>query len=519
MKFTPVGKFIILLLVVGGLFGAYRHFRGGAPVGPDGTSTTSTASTGGDLTGAVLDRPLRVGIVSWPGYAGGITANNGFKPNTDCIYWKQHKLQVEFLLLEDIDARGKAFAKGGPEGVDVVWSTVDFWANELPGLTKGGVKSAAIMQVDWSRGGDAIVADRSIQRIEDLKGKKISLVQFTPSHWFLEYNLQNSSLDPTVQDAIVKNLVSSASTMDARSAFVAKQVDATVVWEPDVTEALKRSGSHVLVSSATASNLIADVMVTQQRFIEQHPKAVQAFVEGWLDGAVEANRNPSLAVKLLMENEPLYKEAGETATRDGLTKVRLADLTDNIRMFGLDGGRPQFDDLFATAGKAWLKRGYVPYTLSAGEAKNASFLKTLYARHPMEAPKEEFASTPKAKAKAEKAKPLLTKQIQIQFQSDSAALSVYSKKSLDGVATLLGAYSNAYVRVEGNTVGSGNAFAMRLSKARADSVVANQLAPHGLSANRFTTRGNGPFKPIASTSTEAGRAKNRRTDILIIPRE
>src|SRR3989338_11002055 len=79
-----------------------------------------------------LDRPLVVGLVSWPGYAGGITANLGFKENAEGIFYKKYGLAVKFVLIEDIDARGKAFAKGGPDGVDVVWTTVDFWANELP---------------------------------------------------------------------------------------------------------------------------------------------------------------------------------------------------------------------------------------------------------------------------------------------------------------------------------------------------------------------------------------------------
>ena len=113
--------------------------------------------------------------------------------------------------MEDVDARAKAFASGGKDGVDIVWSTVDFWANELPGFIKGGVKAKAILQVDWSRGGDAIVADRSIQRIEDLKGKRVSLALFTPSHWFLEYNLQNSSLDDTEQSK--SSRTSSAKTL------------------------------------------------------------------------------------------------------------------------------------------------------------------------------------------------------------------------------------------------------------------------------------------------------------------
>lgn len=40
---------------------------------------------------------------------------------------------------------------------------------------------------------------------------------------------------------------------DARADFVARKVDAAVLWEPDVREALqKRTGSHVLVSSKGA---------------------------------------------------------------------------------------------------------------------------------------------------------------------------------------------------------------------------------------------------------------------------
>src|SRR5436305_1051096 len=64
-------------------------------------------------TGGLLGRPLRVGIRTWPGYAGGIVANNGFKPNMDSIYYRQYNLCVEFMLIEDVDTRAKALARGG----------------------------------------------------------------------------------------------------------------------------------------------------------------------------------------------------------------------------------------------------------------------------------------------------------------------------------------------------------------------------------------------------------------------
>jgi len=195
MRLTKLGKILLLIVIVGAAIGGWRLWQG------SGTQGGPTSEQG------LLGRPLRVGVVTWPGYAGGIVANNGFAPNKDCIYWKNHKLLVEFMLMEDVDVRAKAFASGGAEGVDIVWSTVDFWANELPGFIKSGVGARAIMQVDWSRGGDAIVADRSIRTIEDLKNKRISLALFTPSHWLLEHNLQNSSLDETEQAQVVKNII------------------------------------------------------------------------------------------------------------------------------------------------------------------------------------------------------------------------------------------------------------------------------------------------------------------------
>src|SRR3989338_2898868 len=117
-----------------------------------------------------LQRPIIIGVTSWPGYAGGILANRGFKENAESIYTSKYGLQVRFVLMEDIDARGKAFVKGGPDGIDLVWSTIDFWANELPNLKQNGVDARAFFHLDWSRGGDAMVADSSIKKIEDLRG-------------------------------------------------------------------------------------------------------------------------------------------------------------------------------------------------------------------------------------------------------------------------------------------------------------------------------------------------------------
>src|SRR5947207_958398 len=70
----------------------------------------------------ILKRPLRVGIVAWPGYAGGLVANHGKRPNKDSIFWEKHKLLVEFVEEPD-DERLVAGFKSGE--FDVIWRTVD----------------------------------------------------------------------------------------------------------------------------------------------------------------------------------------------------------------------------------------------------------------------------------------------------------------------------------------------------------------------------------------------------------
>lgn len=522
MRITPLGRItlVIIILVLGlGAFASWKWLKPGD--GPSPTPTASPEEIAEICSKTLLGRPLRVGVVTWPGYAGGIVANNGFKPNADSIYYKKYKLCVEFMLMEDVDARAKAFARGEEDGVDVVWSTVDFWANELPGFRDTNLNARAVMQVDWSRGGDAIVADESINSIEDLHGRRISLALFTPSHWLLEYSLQNSRLDEAQQAAIVTALVGKNASPDARADFVAGRVDAAVVWEPDVAGALKeRKNSHVIVSTEEARQLIADVMVAREDFIGKHPDVIQAFVEGWVvDGTVKANRDKDAVVRLLMENEPVYKELGAEVTLQNLATVRWADLADNTEMFNLDGRdkEPLFDSLFNQAGKSWRARGYISATVPPSVAKDVSFLEEIYERNPVERNPFE-PPTPSADEATEPA--FAVKPVTVNFASNNAALDAEARQVIDEQVSLLAkAMSGAIIRVEGNTDSQGNAdYNRELSERRAQAVVDYLVSQHHLPENEFIVIGNGPGKPVADNDSAEGRAKNRRTDISLVKR-
>lgn len=105
----------------------------------------------------------------------------------------------------------------------------------------------------------------------------------------------------------------------------------------------------------------------------------------------------------------------------------------------------------------------------------------------------------------------------ILFATNSAAVSGAAQNDLYAVARNLNQYPNSRVQVVGHTDNTGSAaLNMDLSQRRAQSV-AGILAAGGVNSSRLSATGAGYNQPVASNDTAAGRAQNRRVEILIYP--
>ncbi|MDS9465999.1 OmpA family protein [Paracoccus sp. MBLB3053] len=103
------------------------------------------------------------------------------------------------------------------------------------------------------------------------------------------------------------------------------------------------------------------------------------------------------------------------------------------------------------------------------------------------------------------------------FATDSAAVGAQGQNDLYTIARNLNQYPNSRVQVIGHTDSTGSAaYNQDLSERRARSV-SGLLSAGGVSTSRITTTGRGASAPVASNDTTAGRAQNRRVEILIIP--
>ncbi|MBM1220301.1 OmpA family protein [Ponticoccus sp. SC2-23] len=105
----------------------------------------------------------------------------------------------------------------------------------------------------------------------------------------------------------------------------------------------------------------------------------------------------------------------------------------------------------------------------------------------------------------------------ILFAVDSATLTGQLQSDLLTVARSLNNYPNTRVTVEGHTDNTGSAeYNQDLSERRAQSV-ASVLISGGVSPSRITSIGRGENAPVASNLDSAGRALNRRVEIIITP--
>ena len=112
----------------------------------------------GTTMSAAADTKVRLGTVAWIGYA-------PFYVAVEKNLFSRHGVKVELQDFPDPALMPAAIAGGGLQGAMYTYDQV------ITSVGKGQ-KHRVVLPIDYSNGADAIVADKSIKSIADLKGKK-----------------------------------------------------------------------------------------------------------------------------------------------------------------------------------------------------------------------------------------------------------------------------------------------------------------------------------------------------------
>ena len=101
------------------------------------------------------------------------------------------------------------------------------------------------------------------------------------------------------------------------------------------------------------------------------------------------------------------------------------------------------------------------------------------------------------------------------FDYDKATLLQQSYNELHNLLDILQSHPMMKIEICGHTDGHGSIdYNQRLSENRAKAVV-DYLVSHGIDVRRLSYKGYGKSRPIATNTTEEGRAKNRRVEFVV----
>jgi NitT/TauT family transport system substrate-binding protein len=506
-KLTGLSKFLIAAILVGSAATAVRTY-GARSIRPNEVAAKPKPK-------AIGHRPVRVGISQWPGHMALVVGAHGLTTQPGSAAAAEN-LNLEIVFLEDAPTKNKALQTGE---VDFVWETVDELPIALGGYRAANVDVRAFLQIDWSRGGDACIASDKVQKVEDIVGRKSAVLMFSPDHTVFEFMITNSRLTPEqVTDARKATQFSLDDFTYARTLFTEGKIDVACLWEPDVTLALDgRAGSHRLFSTADATELVADVLITKKELLDNSPEIAEKLARVWFAAVAEAEKDRPAAARLISTVASRFRdELGYEKTLKALDWAKWTDISDNVRMFGLDGSSPAFDRVYNQADGIWInypqaeiKDRFAPATLRDARAVQ----KVWEAMGAPPAAKDESYERKVAQVGA----PVFTKPVSINFANNSheltaEAIAIINRQILPQMEITRG----MSIRVEGNTDSFGDKWMnQHLSEQRAEEIV-DYLISRNIPRDRMVAKGNGPANPLTTNATIEGRARNRRTDVMFI---
>ncbi|MBK8081791.1 MAG: OmpA family protein [Saprospiraceae bacterium] len=529
-KLTRFSKLLITFLILAAIFFGVRYLLQNTQLGKDlksqaekleGEAKTSDGKPVSSTTGGKRDpNTLRVQLVTWGGYAPGLYFNEGAAANTRSRYYKEYGFNVEFIVVNDLMTALNSWMAGE---YDIMVQTADAFPLYTGPKDINEFAPKAIMQVDWSRGGDAIIVKRGIKNVNDLRGKRIAVAVPSPAQTLL-----NSSLEAAGLKYSDVTVIKTSDNLKAAELFRSNDIDAAVVWSPDDLLATRDvPGSKILLTTREQSHIIADIMFASQETINNKREMIQGFYEGWMKGLAEINANKTnqeKAAKYLSELNGLTVDDALAM----MDNVYWTSHGDNLNFFGLN---PEYrgmkgEDLYSKMAKKFIETGdldgavppfrTIMYT-GAIQSADANLKGPAFAA--------EGGKTFKPATESEKKAPAIaSKPISINFESGKFNLTENAKTIIDlQFADVARTFANVKVRVEGNTDNVGSRkMNMVLSQKRAQSVADYLRTEYSMDVNRFVIIGNGPDKPVSgceSNATEDCKAKNRRTEFVLIGSE
>ena len=471
------------------------------------------------------DNTVVMGLNVWAGWAPIFYANGGTDPNAESAFAKKYGFKVAIKIIDSPAASIQAFASGDVHVTAWTLDMLPLFYEQLKADSRALPR--AFLQVDWSNGGDGVVARENIQSIADLKGKKIALAQHSPSHYLILNLLINAGLQPSDVDFRFTE-----DAFQAAAAFNAdRSLAACVSWAPDIYKLAEVKGNKLLVSTATANKLIADVMFARADFMQDNPKVIDGLVRAYFDAVeelkVEANKQKVAGIMAKAYGLPPDEALAM------LGDAHSTNYAENSAFFLNQNNPTNFERYWETASMLYLKLGSISGAVRFDQVMDFRPIQALSAVEPYANSRDEYTVTftPKGVAAIQaESNEILTNIQRIHFfpnsfdlfykKADSNLYDPNVTKVLEEVARLAGQFGMARITIEGHTDASMRGqvpfdAVKMLSLNRANAVKQELVQRYKFQPNQFSVEGVGWSKELEP----GNHALNRRVEIKVFPLE
>ena len=473
------------------------------------------------------DSVVPIEISEYAGYAGLIAANGGLEPGTGSLFTKYCGCRVRLTVSEE--ESWSALNSGKLAGSVTTADVLAIYGRQFH------VKVPA--QIGFSRGADGLVVLNDVRRVNALKGKVVVAAQFTETDFFIRYLAQEAglgiatlgSLDATPSPDRL-NLVYTEDGFSAGDLFLGdvksgkNRLAGAMTWEPKTSEVVAQSGGKArLLTSNRNLLIIADILVLNQGFAEQHPKMVEGIVHALLEGNRMVRDNPESQLGVVAQ---AFKWTPDK-TRTELQKVHLANLPENLAFFnGSIDAAGSFGGIYQSAVYAYgsdLIHDPADPTRFTDLAALATLDKAGYFKDQ----KIAIAPIQGGGAAGVENDPLLSKDIRFLFQPNSAVLDqtqAENLKNLEAIKQLLTVSPGSTILLRGHVDNSlvedfrkkgGEAFvrqmalkAVELSRDRAAEIQRLLIQKHAVDPKRIEIVGRGWDEPAGPDPEQ-----NRRVEV------
>ncbi|WP_028022168.1 putative urea ABC transporter substrate-binding protein [Enterovibrio calviensis] len=156
-----------------------------------------------------------------------------------------------------------------------------------------GVDSTALIVGDFSNGNDGIVL-KSTDKLADIKGQRVNLVELSVSHYLLARALE--TVDMTERDVTVVNTADA----DLVPAFATEDVTAVTTWNPLLAEITKMPSANMVFDSSKIPGEIIDLLVVNSDTLAQNPALGKALTGAWYEIMATMQKDDEAGEKALM---------------------------------------------------------------------------------------------------------------------------------------------------------------------------------------------------------------------------